>query len=232
MRADKQTSYFNTYSYNHSSKMKCKRVGKKNANTNNTLMCYRRGNRRTRQKTSPPPSKYSRLSAFPRFSSSLSRPRTRFMFLLNSGIFVIFEHQWRLSCIRHSISNLLGRLVRFLHPCKLRIVSFLWIPTDGWTLRKFIQSLRTKLSRFGISMMFGASISFRDPLSSMNFKFSKLCLKPKKKKKKKRSKTISFCKQTYYKKKSSIRVPKLPLIGNLMSTVLKGTLSNQELLSY
>ena len=29
MRVDKQTSYSNTYSYNHSSKMKCKRVGKK-----------------------------------------------------------------------------------------------------------------------------------------------------------------------------------------------------------
>ena len=32
--------YSNTYSYNHSSKMKCKRVGKKNANTDNTPMCY------------------------------------------------------------------------------------------------------------------------------------------------------------------------------------------------
>ena len=50
MRADKQTSYSNTYSYNHSNKMKCKRVGKKNANTDNTLMCYQRGNQRTRQK--------------------------------------------------------------------------------------------------------------------------------------------------------------------------------------
>ena len=29
MQADKQTSYSNTYSYNHSSKMKCKRVRKK-----------------------------------------------------------------------------------------------------------------------------------------------------------------------------------------------------------
>ena len=57
MRADKQTSYSNTYSYNHSSKMKCKRVGKNNANTDNTPMCYRRGNRRTRRKTSLPPSK-------------------------------------------------------------------------------------------------------------------------------------------------------------------------------
>ena len=47
MRVDKQTSYSNTYSYNRSSKMKCKRVGKKNANTNNTPMCYRRGNWRT-----------------------------------------------------------------------------------------------------------------------------------------------------------------------------------------
>ena len=28
--------------------MKCKRVGKRDANTDNTLMCYRRGNRRTR----------------------------------------------------------------------------------------------------------------------------------------------------------------------------------------
>ena len=44
MRADKQTSYSNTYSYNHSSKMKCKRVEKKNANTDNMPMCYRRGN--------------------------------------------------------------------------------------------------------------------------------------------------------------------------------------------
>ena len=50
MRADKQTSYSNTYSYNHSSKMKCKRVGKKNANIDNTPMFYRRGNRRTRRK--------------------------------------------------------------------------------------------------------------------------------------------------------------------------------------
>ena len=40
MRMDKQTSYSNTYSYNHSSKMKCKRVGKKNANTDNMPMCY------------------------------------------------------------------------------------------------------------------------------------------------------------------------------------------------
>ena len=46
MKADKQTSYFNTYSYNHSSKIKHKRVGKKNANTDNTPMCYQRGNRR------------------------------------------------------------------------------------------------------------------------------------------------------------------------------------------
>ena len=48
MQADKQTSYSNTYSYNHNSKMKCKRVEKKNANTDNTSTCYRRGNRRTR----------------------------------------------------------------------------------------------------------------------------------------------------------------------------------------
>ena len=47
MRADKQTSYSNTYSYNHSNKMKCKRVRKKNANTDNTPMCYRRENQRT-----------------------------------------------------------------------------------------------------------------------------------------------------------------------------------------
>ena len=39
MQVDKQTSYSNTYPYNHSSKMKCKRVGKKNANKNNTPMC-------------------------------------------------------------------------------------------------------------------------------------------------------------------------------------------------
>ena len=56
MRADKQTSYSNTYSYNHSSKMKCKRVGKKNANTNNTLICYRRGNRRTEKPLCDPTS--------------------------------------------------------------------------------------------------------------------------------------------------------------------------------
>ena len=48
MWADKQTSYFNTYSYNHSSKMKYKRVGKRDANTDNMPMCYQRGNRRTR----------------------------------------------------------------------------------------------------------------------------------------------------------------------------------------
>ena len=60
MRADKQASYSNTYSYNHSSKMKCKRVGKKNANTDNTLMCYQRGNQRTQRKTSPPPLKGNR----------------------------------------------------------------------------------------------------------------------------------------------------------------------------
>ena len=53
MQADKQTIYSNTYSYNYSSKMKCKTVGKKNANTDNMLMCYRRGNRGTRRKTSP-----------------------------------------------------------------------------------------------------------------------------------------------------------------------------------
>ena len=57
MRADKQTNYSNKYSYNYNSKMKCKRVGKKNANIDNTPMCYRRENRRTRQKTSPLPSK-------------------------------------------------------------------------------------------------------------------------------------------------------------------------------
>ena len=57
MQADKQTSYSNTYSYTHSNKMKCKRVGKKNANIDNTPMCYRRRNRRTRRKTFPPPSK-------------------------------------------------------------------------------------------------------------------------------------------------------------------------------
>ena len=60
MRVDKQTSYSNTYSYNHSSKMKCKRVGKRNANTDNTLMCYRKGNRRTRRKTSLSPSSGNR----------------------------------------------------------------------------------------------------------------------------------------------------------------------------
>ena len=44
MQADKKTSYSNTYSYNHSSKMKCKRVRKRDANTDNTSMCYRREN--------------------------------------------------------------------------------------------------------------------------------------------------------------------------------------------
>ena len=33
MRADKQNNYSKSYSLNHSSKMKAKRVGKKNANT-------------------------------------------------------------------------------------------------------------------------------------------------------------------------------------------------------
>ena len=61
MQTDKQTSYFNTYSYNHSSKMKCKRVGKRDANTDNTPIFYRRGNRRTRRKTSPRPSKRSSI---------------------------------------------------------------------------------------------------------------------------------------------------------------------------
>ena len=46
MQVDKQTSYSNTYSYNHSNKMKCKRVGKENANTDNTPKCYQRRNRR------------------------------------------------------------------------------------------------------------------------------------------------------------------------------------------
>ena len=40
MRADKQTSYSNTYSINQSSKKKCKRVGKKDTNTDNTKTCY------------------------------------------------------------------------------------------------------------------------------------------------------------------------------------------------
>ena len=44
MRADKQTNYSNAYLYNHGSKMKCKSVGKKNANTDNTPICYQRGN--------------------------------------------------------------------------------------------------------------------------------------------------------------------------------------------
>ena len=39
MRADKQTSYSNTYSYNHSSKMKCKRVGKKECKHKITHRC-------------------------------------------------------------------------------------------------------------------------------------------------------------------------------------------------
>ena len=39
MRADKQTSNFNTYSYNHSSKMKCKRVGKKECKHKITHRC-------------------------------------------------------------------------------------------------------------------------------------------------------------------------------------------------
>ena len=39
MRADNQTSYSNTYSYKHSSKMKCKRVGKKDAYTKTTQQC-------------------------------------------------------------------------------------------------------------------------------------------------------------------------------------------------
>ena len=42
MRVDKQTSYFNKYSYNHNSKMKCKRVGKKNANIDNTDVLSKR----------------------------------------------------------------------------------------------------------------------------------------------------------------------------------------------
>ena len=54
MRADKKINYYNPYSYNHSSKLKCKRVGQKNANIYNTPMCYRRGNRRTQRKTSLP----------------------------------------------------------------------------------------------------------------------------------------------------------------------------------
>ena len=61
MRSNKQTSYSNTYSINQSNKKKCKRVGKKDANIDNTKMCYRRENRRTRQKTShrPPSSNRS-----------------------------------------------------------------------------------------------------------------------------------------------------------------------------
>ena len=42
MRANKKTSYSNTYSYNHNSKMKCKRVGKRDVNTDNTPMCYQK----------------------------------------------------------------------------------------------------------------------------------------------------------------------------------------------
>ena len=39
MQADKQTSYSNTYSYNHSSKKKCKRVGKKRCKHKITRQC-------------------------------------------------------------------------------------------------------------------------------------------------------------------------------------------------
>ena len=81
-------------------------------------------------------------------------------------------------------------------------------------------------------MMSGASISFGDSLSSMNFKFSKLCLKPKKKKKKRERVKQYASTNKLIIKKSSIRGPKLPLNGNLMSTILKGTLSSQEILSY
>ena len=38
-------------------KVKNKSKGREMQTQDNTAMCYRRGNRRTRQKTSPPPSK-------------------------------------------------------------------------------------------------------------------------------------------------------------------------------
>ena len=50
-------NYSKPYSLNINNKMKAKRVGKKNANTDNTETCYQRENRSTQQKTSPPPSK-------------------------------------------------------------------------------------------------------------------------------------------------------------------------------
>ena len=68
------------------------------------------------------------------------------------------------------------------------------------------------------------------------FQILKTLLKAKKKKKEKRKKRERVKQLASTNKliikKSSIRVPKLPLIGNLMSTILKGTLSNQEILSY
>ena len=50
MQVDKETSYSNTYSYNHSSKMKCKKFGKMNANTYNMPMCYRSTNSKNSKK--------------------------------------------------------------------------------------------------------------------------------------------------------------------------------------
>ena len=52
VNANKQTkNHSKPSSSNINNKMKDKRVGKKNANTDNTETCYRRGNQSTRQKT-------------------------------------------------------------------------------------------------------------------------------------------------------------------------------------
>ena len=59
-QAYKQKSYSNLYLKQHSSKMKWTRVGKRGTNTDDTPMCYRRGNQRTWRKISPPPSKRNR----------------------------------------------------------------------------------------------------------------------------------------------------------------------------
>ena len=106
------------------------------------------------------------------------------MFYPNSGIVFKLEHSERIRISRDSISNFLGRLLRFLQPFRLRRVSFLWTPIDGCISRKFIQSSRTNFSRIGILAKSGVSNNFRDPFNSMNFNISQDCKNPKRHKKK------------------------------------------------
>ena len=93
------------------------------------------------------------------------------MFFPNSGIFFIkiFEHPERIRVSRDFISNLFGRVFKFLQPFRLRRIRLLLTPIDGYNLDKFKQSSRTNFSRTRTSVKIGVSVSFRGLLNRMDF---------------------------------------------------------------